>query len=285
MHNALSFGRVRIQLLALKHDRGRIHDTDKTRQTLGSPTAGQNTHKGFWQAQLGASVIGHDTVVARQRHFEAATERQAINGRSNRLAASFQRPQGLVQAVGDFEQRCLGFLFGLAFQRAHAATQFGQVRTRAKGFLAGCDHRALDGLIASDLLHHVAHLLHHCVGEHVHGNIGAVESDQRNAVAINVEFEMCVGHLIYSRVGLIRTLSVFLFLVRQPRRAQSDAERHPGANSNGDADRGTLQDQSHGEAHRQTKRQPNGQPQRQDIGAVFFVFGELRIIHELKPAR
>jgi hypothetical protein len=192
--DALRLGRIGVQLLALKHDRSRVHHADQARQALRAAAARQDADEGFGQAQLGAGVIGHHAVVAGQGDFKAAAQRQAVDGRRHRLAAGFQIAQRLVEAVGDVEERLLGFLFRLAFQRAHAAAQLAEVRAGAEGFLARGDHRALDGVVIGDLLNEIAHLLHDRIGEDIHRHAGAVEGDEGDAVGVDLEFEVGVSH-------------------------------------------------------------------------------------------
>src|SRR5699024_6722173 len=86
--------------------------------------AGKQAQGGLGQAELVPTVDG-DTVVARQRDFQATAQRGAVNSRHHRFAAGFQLAQRGLHGLDVLEQRVGVYGFGLHHQMQIAAGEEG----------------------------------------------------------------------------------------------------------------------------------------------------------------
>ena len=119
--------------------------------------------------------------MARQRDFQPAAKRQAVQRGDHGLAAGFDGAEGFVQREAGVEQRAQpGFAAGAT---AHAAgAEFAQISAGAEaaGFAAG-ENGAFDGGIGVQARGDFAELADDFAGERVHGAARHVERDQGNA--------------------------------------------------------------------------------------------------------
>jgi len=74
---------------------------------------------------------------------------------------------------------------------AHAL-EHREIGTAAEGVLARSHDRALDGSIPGNFINQSAQLLDDARVDDVHRALGHIPGDQRNAVGINIKFE--IGH-------------------------------------------------------------------------------------------
>ena len=143
--------------------------------------------------------------MAGEAKLEAAAERGAVDRRDERLAAGLDAPVELRQLAAFVEQqRRRGFLaVPLRHLAEHAGERFEQrqVGAGAERVLAGGDDRALDRGVGCDLLDDLAELLDHRQVDDVHRFAGHVPGDGGDAVAVDVELEVFVGHVAYSLIG------------------------------------------------------------------------------------
>src|SRR5690606_2751987 len=118
----------------------RVVDTDHARHAHGATEAREQAQLHFRQAHLGA--VGHDAVIARQGHFQAAAEGDAVDGADGRHVEVFNRVEHLVRLqapAGDF-----------VFRQLEHVGEFGDVGADDKYALAGGDDQALDVAVALD---------------------------------------------------------------------------------------------------------------------------------------
>ena len=183
--------RSRIPLLALKQEWRGIHHTNKAWQTLGATTAGQNADHGFRQAELGLGiVVRHDPVMTGQSDLETAAQGEAVNGRRDRLAAGFQRPECFIELEAFLEQSRLGLVLRKLGQIAHRSAQFGQISTRTECALAGGDNRALDRVIRSNFVGDVRKFTDHFARQDIHRLARNVEGEGGDTIAVQVVIEI-----------------------------------------------------------------------------------------------
>ena len=110
----------------------RILDAAQPRQTLRAAGAGNEPELDFRQAEL--CRRHRNAIMARQRHFEAAAERRAVNGGDNRLGVVFER-------ILDFgNRRALRRLAELGMSAPAMKVRPAQIRTMAltAGSAAAC---------------------------------------------------------------------------------------------------------------------------------------------------
>ena len=88
---------LRIDAGALQDERQRLHGADQTRQALRAAAAGQQSHFRFRQTELQLRIVGDDAIMAGERHFETAAQRQAVDRGRDRLAAGLELPQRLME--------------------------------------------------------------------------------------------------------------------------------------------------------------------------------------------
>ncbi len=105
----------------------------QSRQPLRAAGAGNEPELDFGQAEFRRRH--RDAIMARQRHFEAAAERGAVNGGDNRLRIVFER-------ILDFgNRRALGRL-----------AELGNVGAGDKGAAAANQNDGFDGRVCRGLL-------------------------------------------------------------------------------------------------------------------------------------
>src|SRR5712691_8571002 len=157
-----------------------------------SPTLTSGNETGF-------RILGGDAVVARQRQFERAAEREAVDRGSPRLAAGLdgaEHQRGLAALV---EQHLVGRDFALGLEQfgisAVQAFEHGQIGAGGERLLARGDDDALDGSVGGSLLHDLFQFGHRGFVEHVHRTPGNVPRHQRNAVGVGLNLEILEGHL------------------------------------------------------------------------------------------
>ncbi len=201
--DAGGLGLLRTHRLAFEQVGGRGHDPDQARQPLGAAAAGEQAHLGLGQAELRLRVVADDPVVAGERDFQPAAQRQAVDRRRHGLAAGLELAQLQVQARGAVERRLQLLLRRAA--RPVARSHLAKVRPGAEaGGLARGDDRALDGVVGPDALDHLRQLLGHLGGDGVHRTAGHVERDQRDAVRVDVDLERFHGCLRVSGAAVRR---------------------------------------------------------------------------------
>ena len=98
MHNAQFQRLLRANRLALQQHGQRGGNADQARQALGAAAARQQADFRFRQADLNGRIIGADPVMAAQRNFQPAAQRNAVNRSRHRLAAGFQFAQEAAKA-------------------------------------------------------------------------------------------------------------------------------------------------------------------------------------------
>ncbi|MNQ66869.1 hypothetical protein D3C85_813710 [compost metagenome] len=186
--DACALGVVRTEGLALGHGHHGGLDADQARQALGAAAAGEEADLDLGQAQLDLVVVLDHAIVAGEGEFEAAAQRQAVDGRGHRLAAGLQRAQGAVHLPACV----IGVL--QAGTADHAPGDVAQVGAGAEARrLARGQDRALDGVIGLDAFHQLRNLGHDGRGQGVHRASGDVEGDQGDAVGIDVDLEVFHG--------------------------------------------------------------------------------------------
>ena len=87
----------RFQVLALGNELQRRFDADQSRQSLRATAARQQSDLHLRQTENRARIVGGNAIVTGKTDFETATERSAVDGCCQRLAAGLQLPQDLVQ--------------------------------------------------------------------------------------------------------------------------------------------------------------------------------------------
>ncbi len=178
VHHAELQGLRRLQRLAAEQDGTSLLDADQARQALRAACAGQQAEVHFGQADAG--VLRQHTVVAGQRHFEAAAQGQAVDGTGHWFAAGLQPAQQTAQILAQ-----LGALL-CADAGGEAVHQVLDVGAGDEGAgLARGDDGALDGGIAGQGLHRGGEVALELRGEHVHRPAGDVDGDGGDAVRIH----------------------------------------------------------------------------------------------------
>ena len=185
MDHARALGVIRAPGRAGAHRRHRRLNADQARQPLGAAAAGEEADLDLRQAELDLRVIGDHAIVAGQRQFQTAAQRQAVDRRGDRLAAGLQRAQGSVQLPACI----IGFLQRTTGQ--HAAGHVAEVSAGAEAArLARSQDGALDGVVGLHAFDPLRDLGHHARGQGVHRPPGDVEGDQGDAVGIHVDLEV-----------------------------------------------------------------------------------------------
>ena len=122
----------------------------KTRQALGAAAAGQKADLYFRQAKLDFRIVGANAIMAGQREFEATAERETVQRAGHRLGVGCALEQILGAVAACFHPAQHAVQFPCAFKRFGHTLCFGsaehvEVGTgQESGFLARCNHRALD---------------------------------------------------------------------------------------------------------------------------------------------
>ena len=197
VHNAVRlglFGRHAVALQQERRSRLRAHDA---RQALRAATARHQADLGFRQAELQFRiVVRSDAVVATQRHFETATERETIDSARHRLLAGFQRAEQLVHPERTLERRLeLGFRIALV-AAARTAAEFAEVCAGAEAaLLARGDDEALDIGVRRDFLGDGAQVCDRLRRKRVHRTARNVKRGGRDAVCIHIPAECFEFHV------------------------------------------------------------------------------------------
>ncbi len=186
---------MRIDVRALQDERQRLHGANQPRQTLRAATAGQQPDLRFRQSQLNLRIVRDDPIMARERHFETAAQRETIDRGRNRLAAGFEFAQGVVKLHDAIVARRNRILR----RRARAARiAFHLVKRRAGAEavrLAAGDDETLDGRIVRNLLRNRREFGDCRARQHIHAAAGNIPDQGDNAVGILVPFEIGEVHV------------------------------------------------------------------------------------------
>ena len=140
--------------------------------------------------------FGGNAMMAGERELEAAAHGGAVERADPRLAAGFDTPVKQRQLAAFLEHESRGRFLAFVLNqvgkyRAHAF-EHGEISAAAEGILARGDDRALDrGSLAT--FSTTAQLLDHVHRDDVHRAAGHVPGDQRDAVGVDVEFEIRHG--------------------------------------------------------------------------------------------
>ncbi len=189
-------GALDLQRLALGEELQRIGGRDHARDALGAAAAGKQADLHFRQAEPRFRIIGGDAVMARKCDLEAAAHGGAVERADPRLAAGLQPPAQHRQSAAFLEHHFGRGFFALARERigveALETLQDGEIGAAAERGLAGGDDRALDRLVARDLLDERPELFVYAGVDDVHRPARHVPGDERDAIGVDVEGE--VGH-------------------------------------------------------------------------------------------
>ncbi len=186
-------------LVALEQKLQRVGGRHHARDALGAAGAREQSDLHLGQAQPRAFVVGGDAVMAGETQLEPAAERRAVDRRHPRLAARLQPPAEHRPFAALLEQERRGRLLAARFCRlgivAAVDLQHGEVGAGAERVLAGGDDRTLDGGVARDGLDDGGEFLRYLAVDDVHRAPGRVPGDERDAVGVDVELEIDVGHV------------------------------------------------------------------------------------------
>ena len=114
----------------------RFLDTNQTRKTLGSASAGQQADFGLWKTKLDFRIVVRcDPVMTGQSHFETAAQGETVQRNRNRFATGFEFAKRLIE--GKAALKLLGFdfrlrHFGFWLSAAGLFVHFAEVCPRAK---------------------------------------------------------------------------------------------------------------------------------------------------------
>jgi hypothetical protein len=168
------------------------------RATLGAAGAGKEADLDLGQAEPRLWVIGGDAAVTGERELESAAHRGAVERRHPGFAGGFELSVEQRELAAFLEQLRGRRLLSL---RAHHvgeslahAFQHGEVSAAGEGVLGRGDDRALDGGVRRHLVDDRAQLLDHFEIDDVHRAAGHIPDDERDAVGVDVELEVGVGH-------------------------------------------------------------------------------------------
>ncbi len=166
---------------ALEQYGQRFVDADHSRQPLRAARAGQQADGHFRKTHDGLGIIDDDSIMTGKRQFIAAPQRQAVDGRYERLAAGLQASMhGDRRPLTEFER---------LMQRDRAAgarNDVFQIRARHEcGFGRG-DDCAFDAGIGGNSLDGLDQFLNPLGRDDIHRLGRIVESDERDPIAVDV---------------------------------------------------------------------------------------------------
>ena len=174
---------------------------------LRAASAREDADLDLRQGHLDLVGIRRDAAVAGQRHFEGAAHAGAVDRRDPRLARCLDLAEQPVHRADAIEQRLrrlLGVLRLVGSELLQRTLHHGEVRTAGIGFLARRDDRALDGFVLGHLVDDPVELGDRLLGEHVHRAARHVPSHQGDAVGVDVEAEILVGHCAVLSIRRVR---------------------------------------------------------------------------------
>ena len=187
------FGGFGIRQFAFQQEGGRHHRAQLARQARGAATAGEDADKDFWQANLGAWIVGGNDAVAGKGKFQPDAQRRAGQGCDNRLATllglrvhprKFDLAQHVVHAHDAIKDR-------LSTARPHGSDHL-KVHPAREIFLGAGDDDALGRRVGQGPVHH-ARQVHKRLGRHhVHRLVLDVPGQGHDAIGVHRIGE--IGH-------------------------------------------------------------------------------------------
>ena len=193
------FGLRQPKLVALEQELERVARRHHAGNPLGSAGAGKKSDLDLGQPDTGLFALGCHPVVAGEAKLEAAAECGAGYRRHPGLAAGLKAPVEQRQPAALLEQQRGARLFPLRFrdlgELATEYLQHGEVSAGAERVLTRGDDRALDRGFVCHLFNDARKLLDHFEVDDIHRAPRGIPSDERDAVAINIELE--IGHCGY----------------------------------------------------------------------------------------
>ena len=181
-------------LLALEQHLQGVAGLHQAGHALGTAAAREQADLDLGQADAGLGVVREHPVMAREGEFEGAAEADPVHRRREGLAAGLElaEDQGeLARFLEEVAHRRFLALLGLQrLERAAEPLQHGQVGAAREIVLAGDDDATLDRRIGHHRVDDLAELIHHRIGEDVHGTAGHVPGRQRDPVGIGLESEV-----------------------------------------------------------------------------------------------
>ena len=134
--DVLCLGLGEIDRFALQQHLHRILRLQHARQPLRAAAAGEQPDLDFRQAEAGLGIVRRDAIVTRQRQFERAAEREAVDRGDPRLAAGLDLAQRQRQLSAFIEQhllcRFLAFRLSAPRQRSCSCLPASTDRRRRK---------------------------------------------------------------------------------------------------------------------------------------------------------
>ena len=156
-------------------------DADHSRQALRPSGARQQADRNLRQAHDSLGIVGDDPIVAGQRQFVSAAQRQSVDRRYKGFSAGLHAPMHAHRSLfAEFE--CL-----LGGERAHERVEIFEVRAGHECGLRGSDNCALDARIRSDPLDRLDELLDPLRRDDIHRLARVIQRDGRDPIGVRLE--------------------------------------------------------------------------------------------------
>jgi hypothetical protein len=163
------------QVLARGQHLQRLLRIGQARDALGAAGAREDADLDLGQRHPDLVAVSGHAAVAGERQLERAAHAGAVDGRDPGLAGGLELAPQPAHAAGAVEQhldRRVGVLLLFLGEEAQHLLQHGEVGAAGKRVLAGGDDGALDRLVGGNGLDDRLQLVHHLLGEDVHGAAG-----------------------------------------------------------------------------------------------------------------
>ena len=206
-------GAIDFKLVALEQELQCIGGLQHARDALSAAGARKKADLDFGQTKPRFRVVGGDAIMAGEREFETATHGRPVERADPGLAGGFEAPIEQRQLAAFLEYESGGcFLAFCADKIGEDGThtlEHRKVGAAAEGFLAGGDDHTFDSRVGGDLINQGAEFLDHARGDDVHRTIGHVPGDERDSVAVDLEFEVAItGSSSFRHLHLLSHLRI-----------------------------------------------------------------------------